>query len=66
MCQAIKHVSPDLSCNPSLKSCVLCGPAATNSFQIISNETDSVKGLELGELTLTTTEEVRNYFHFDR
>ncbi|AEE28540.1 unnamed protein product [Arabidopsis thaliana] len=59
MCQAIKHVSPDLSCNPSLKSCVLCGPAATNSFQIISNETDSVKGLELGELTLTTTEEER-------
>ncbi|CAL9214377.1 unnamed protein product [Arabidopsis halleri] len=58
MCQAIKHVSPDLSCNPSLKSCALCGPAATNSFQILSNETDSVKG-QLGELTLTTTEEER-------
>ncbi|KAL1214188.1 CSC1-like protein [Cardamine amara subsp. amara] len=60
MCQAIKHVSPDLSCNPSLKSCNICvGPAATNSFQILANEADSVKDLERGELTLTTTEEER-------
>lgn len=65
MCQAIRHVSPDLSCNPSLKSCT-CGPTSTNSFQILSNEADSVKKLELGELTLTTTEEVRNSFDFDR
>ncbi|ESQ35850.1 hypothetical protein EUTSA_v10006880mg [Eutrema salsugineum] len=60
MCQAIKHVSPDVRCNPSLKSCNFCGgPAPTNSFQIISTEADSVKKLELGELTLTTTEEER-------
>ncbi|XP_010490656.1 PREDICTED: CSC1-like protein At1g10090 isoform X1 [Camelina sativa] len=59
MCQAMKHVSSDLSCNPSLKSCTFCGPAATNSFQILSNEADSMKTLDLGELTLATTEEER-------
>lgn len=62
MRQAIKHVSPDVSCNPSLKSCNFCaGPGPTNSFKILSDEAGGVQKLELGELTLTTTEEVRNY-----
>uniref|UniRef100_A0A1J3K118 CSC1-like protein n=1 Tax=Noccaea caerulescens TaxID=107243 RepID=A0A1J3K118_NOCCA len=60
MRQAIKHVSPDVSCNPSVKSCTFCGgPAPTNSFQILPNEADSVESVEPGELTLTTTEEER-------
>ncbi|KAF8108042.1 hypothetical protein N665_0115s0054 [Sinapis alba] len=60
MRQAIKHVSPDVSCNPSLKSCTFCtGPGPTNSFKILSDEAGSVQKLELGELTLTTTEEER-------
>lgn len=67
MRQAIKHVSPDVSCTPSLKSCNFCtGPGPTKSFQILSDEAGSVKKLELDELTLTTTEEVRNSFDFDR
>ncbi|KAH0863717.1 hypothetical protein HID58_080928 [Brassica napus] len=60
MRQAIKHVSPDVSCNPSLKSCNFCtGPGPTNSFKILSDEAGGVQKLELGELTLTTTEEER-------
>lgn len=67
MRQAIKHVSPDVSCNPSVKSCTFCGgPQPTNSFQILPDEADSVKSVEPGELTMTTTEEVRNPFAFDR
>ncbi|CAN8294490.1 unnamed protein product [Cochlearia groenlandica] len=58
VCQAIKHVSPDVSCNPKLKSCTFCiGSGPTNSFDLIANGADSIKKLELGELT--TTEEER-------
>ncbi|KAG2256734.1 hypothetical protein Bca52824_076028 [Brassica carinata] len=49
MRQAIKHVSPDVSCNPSLKSCNFCtGPGPTNSFKILSDEAGGVQKLELG------------------
>lgn len=65
MCQTLKHVSPEINCKPSLKPCIFCGgPTATNSFHILSNEADSVKGMELGELTMTTTEQVRNSSDF--
>lgn len=63
MCQTLKHVSPEINCKPSLRPCTFCGgPTATSSFHILSNEADSVKGMELGELTMTTTttEQVRN------
>ncbi|CAD5315822.1 unnamed protein product [Arabidopsis thaliana] len=56
MCQTLKHVSPEINCKPSLRPCTFCGgPTATSSFHILSNEADSVKGMELGELTMTTT-----------
>ncbi|KAG5384521.1 hypothetical protein IGI04_035991 [Brassica rapa subsp. trilocularis] len=60
VCLSLKHVSPEISCKPSLTPCNFCGgPTATNSFHILSNEGDSVKGMELGELTVTTTEQER-------
>ncbi|EOA33300.1 hypothetical protein CARUB_v10019848mg [Capsella rubella] len=60
MCQTLKHVAPEINCKPSLKPCTFCGgPTATSSFHILSNEGDSVKGMELGELTMTTTEQER-------
>ncbi|XP_010548636.1 PREDICTED: CSC1-like protein RXW8 isoform X2 [Tarenaya hassleriana] len=60
MCQAIKHVSPDVSCKPGLTSCTFCGgPTPTGSFHILASEMDSVKRMELGELSLTTAEQER-------
>ncbi|ESQ29570.1 hypothetical protein EUTSA_v10023298mg [Eutrema salsugineum] len=60
MCRTLKHVSPEINCKPSLTPCTFCGgPTATNSFHILSNEGDSVQGVELGELTMTTTEQER-------
>uniref|UniRef100_M4F2Z0 CSC1/OSCA1-like 7TM region domain-containing protein n=1 Tax=Brassica campestris TaxID=3711 RepID=M4F2Z0_BRACM len=49
MCQSLKHVAPEINCKPSLTPCTFCGGlTATNSFHILSNEGDSVKGMELG------------------
>ncbi|KAG5414696.1 hypothetical protein IGI04_002263 [Brassica rapa subsp. trilocularis] len=60
MCQSLKHVAPEINCRPSLTPCTFCGGlTATNSFHILSNEGDSVKGMELGELTMTTPEQER-------
>ncbi|XP_010553667.1 PREDICTED: CSC1-like protein RXW8 isoform X2 [Tarenaya hassleriana] len=60
MCQAIKHVSPDVSCKPSLTRCTFCsGATPTSSFHILAHETDSNKSMELGELSLATTEQER-------
>lgn len=60
VCLSLKHMSPEINCKPSFTQCTFCGgPTATNSFHILSNEGDSVKGMELGELTMTTTEQVR-------
>ncbi|CDY45880.1 BnaC01g28160D [Brassica napus] len=50
MCQSLKHVAPEINCKPSLTPCTFCGGlTATNSFHILSNEGDSVKGMEIGE-----------------
>lgn len=63
VCLSLKHMSPEINCKPSFTQCTFCGgPTATNSFHILSNEGDSVKGMELGELTMTTTEQVRKFF----
>ncbi|KAL0836472.1 hypothetical protein Bca101_088361 [Brassica carinata] len=60
MCQSLKHVAPEINCKPSLTPCTFCGGlTATNSFHILSNEGDSVKGMEIGELTMTTPEQER-------
>uniref|UniRef100_A0A1J3G4L8 CSC1-like protein RXW8 n=1 Tax=Noccaea caerulescens TaxID=107243 RepID=A0A1J3G4L8_NOCCA len=60
VCLSLKHMSPEINCKPSFTQCTFCGgPTATNSFHILSNEGDSVKGMELGELTMTTTEQER-------
>ena len=65
MCQSLKHVAPEINCKPSLTPCTFCGGlTATNSFHILSNEGDSVKGMEIGELTMTTPEQVRNSSNF--
>ncbi|CAN8241172.1 unnamed protein product [Cochlearia groenlandica] len=60
MCRTLKHISPEINCKPSFTPCTFCGgPTATSSFHILSSEADSVKGIELGELTMTTTEQER-------